>query len=217
MITALVLTALIAHQETEAESRMGMTDRQIVALGMSGFIDKYSEKFGSSTAAMCDASTTYGASIKRINDAALKKKPATLKSFVGSLRPRLSAFRSEIVDIGRSYTGGGTMWNIVYCETVGDVEETIGIFTGLRPNKSKSLKVSDGTKSIDGLDKFMKENAEEIDSYQVSGGGMAEVRESLGLARKQYAEIVKIAAKRPRRESDAIIAFVIDAVRMATE
>lgn len=217
MIAALLLTTLISCQETEAESRMGLTDRQIVALGQMEFINRYSEKFGSSTAAMCDASNTYGASIKRVNDGILNKKPATTKTFVASLRPRLSAFRTEIIDIGRAYTGGGTMWNIVYCETVGDVEETVAIFTGVRKNASKSLRVSDGAKAIDGLAKFMKSNAEEIDSYKQSGGGMAEVRESLATARKQYVEIVKIAAKRPRRESDAIIAFVIDAVRMATE
>lgn len=214
---ATLLCSLLIGSSQEHDSKMGMTDKQIVAMGQQDFVNTYSEKYGSSTAAMCDAEVTYGDAILRINNAALKSKSSTTRTAVTSLRKHMASFRNEMADIGRAFSGGGTMWNIVYSGTTADVEETIALISGVRVNKSKSLKVSDGTKAIDGLAKFAKENEAEYETYKDSGGGKAEVNSSLAIARKEYAQIVKIAAKRPRRESDAIIAFVIDGVRLAKE
>ncbi len=216
MLATLICSLLLGSVQ-EHDSKMGMTDKQIVARGQQDFVNNYSEKYGSSTAAMCDAEVTYGDAILRVNNLALKGKSAATRATVTSLRKHMETFRNEMADIGRAFSGGGTMWNIVYSGTTADVEETIAIISGVRANKAKSLKVSDGTKAINALAKYAKDNEAEFETYQDSGGGKAEVNSSLATARKEYALIVKLAAKRPRRESDAIIAFVIDGVRLARE
>jgi len=221
MIAAAILTSLLLTQvgleRTGPEGKLGLSDKQIVALGQQAFVDKFSEKFGSSTMAMVDGFEVYASVVKGMNDKVFLKKPAATLKTVGSLRTRLARFRTEMCDIGRTVTGGGTLWNITYSETRADVEDTLAIWTGVRSVKPKARVVSDGTKSLDRIAALAKEYEQSIEELKESGGGIAEVNSSLRLARAEYSEIVKLAAKLPRRESDAILGFCVDAAQIAID
>jgi len=212
MLRTLLLATLLFSQ-TESPT-LGMTDEQVFRLGGVEFVNRYSEKFGSSTAAMCDGWETYAKAARRLNDAALRKKPAALQSAVKALRSHLGTFRNEMCDIGRAFSGGGTIWNIAYSETAADVEDTVSLLSQLRMAKLKPLKVSAGTQAMSRVEAVAKENAKDIDSYKASGGGMDEVRSSLKSARAEYAKIVKIAAKLNRAQSDAVLAFCVEAAQV---
>lgn len=215
LLIATLLLSQVSLERTGPEGKMGLTDRQILALGQQGFVDKYSLKFGSSTAAMVDAFEIYGGAVKRLNDQVfLRKSPETLK-LVGSLRVRLGRFRNELCDVGRALTGGGTMWNITYSETRADVEEMLAIKSGVIKKTPPKRVVSDVTRALDSLAKAAKNLHDDVESMKESGGGMAEIESSLKVARAEFAEIVKLAAKLPRRESDAILEFCVAAVRIA--
>lgn len=216
LIATLLLTQ-VGLERTGPEGKMGMTDRQILTLGQQGFVDKYSVKFGSSTADMVDAFEIYADAVKRLNDQVFTKQPAATRIVVGTLRVRLANFRNEMCDVGRALSGGGTMWHITYSETRADVEEALAVKSGVIKKAPPRRVVSDVTKALDQLAKDTRANREEVESMKESGGGMNEIESSLKLARKEYAEIVKIAAKLPRKESDAILQFCVAAVRVASE
>lgn len=209
---ASVLIVVLA--QSDIEGRMGLSDRQIMNLGSVEFVNRYSEKFGSSTAAMTGAFETYGLAVKRLNEAAFTKKPSATRAAVKSLRTRMADFRNEMCTIGSAFSGGGTMWNITYSETLGDVEDALTYLSGVRTTKPKSFVVSDVTKVISQVEKQIKTHAEDLEIVKESGGGTKQANASLKLARTAFSEIVKIAAKRPRRESDAILDFCVNAARI---
>lgn len=213
MIQALILTALLVGQ-TSSEDRLGLTDRQILNLGAAKFVDRYSEKNGSSTAAMSGAIEVYGLAIRRLNTAALLEKPSSTRKAALDLRVRMTAFRSEMCDVGSAFSGGGTMWNIVYNETLAEVEEALTVWSGLRSTKPKSRVVSDVTKALGAVERSASKHRSDIETMKESGGGMAEVTSSLKKARAQYTEIVKLLAKRSRRESDAVLDFCVRAANI---
>jgi hypothetical protein len=215
LLVATLLLAQVGLERTGVEGKMGLSDRQILALGQQGFVNKFSEKFGSSTAAMVDAFEIYGGAVKRLNDQVfLRKSPETLK-VVGSLRVRLGRFRNEMCDVGRALSGGGTMWNITYSETRADVEETLAIKSGVIKKTPPKRVVSEVTRAMDALAAAARERRDDVESMKESGGGMAEIESSFKIARAEFAEIVKLAAKLPRKESDAMLEFCLAAIRIA--
>lgn len=193
---------------------MGLSDKQIVAMGEIAFVNKYTDKYGGSTFDMAVAERLYGETVAKVNDKALKHRPAEIRAMVKTLRPAMRAYFGEMVDIGRASSGGGSIWTVIGAGATADVEETIAIFSGVRKNNSKAHVVSDAVKSLNDLAKTLEETAPEIDAYKESGGGMAEVRSSLKSARTQFADIIRIAANRPRRQSDAIIEFCLHATKV---
>lgn len=215
MIQTLLLATLLSFPQ-KPDDRMEMTDKQILQLGGVEFVNKFSDKFGSSTAAMVDGWEAYGAAIRRLNDAGFKNKPAATQQVVKTLRTRMADFRNEMCDVGRAFSGGGTIWNITYSETPADVEDALTFWSGVVKKTPKKRVVSDVTKWMAKVEKIAKDNAKGIDSVKASGGGMAELNSSLKIAKRQYAEIVKIAAKRSRRESDALLGFCFDAANIPT-
>jgi hypothetical protein len=152
-----------------------------------------------------------------MNDAVFKKKSAGTRATVKSLRTRLANFRNEMCDIGSAVTGGGTLWNITYAESTADVEDMFTLWTGVRNTKPKARVVSDVTKAMLVVENKAKEIADSINELSFSGGGMKEVNSSLKAARAEFAEIVKLAAKRSRRESDAVLGYCVDAVQVAID
>jgi len=217
VLIATLLLSQVGLDRTGPEGKMGMTDRQILALGQQGFVGKYSVKFGSSTADMVDAFEIYADAVKRLNDKVFVMSSADTRKVVGSLRVRLGRFRNELCDVGRALTGGGTMWNITYSETRADVEEALAIKSGVIKKTPPRRVVSDVMKAFDRLAKEARARREDVENMKESGGGMAEIERSLKLARAEFGEIVKLAAKLPRRESDAILEFCVGAIGIATE
>lgn len=220
LVQALVASLLLTQvglERTGQEGKLGLTDRQILALGQEAFVNKFTDKFGGSTMAMVDGFEIYGQAVKSMNDQVFLKSSASRLKTIGSLRTRMTRFRTEMCDIGRTVTGGGTLWNITYSETRADVEETLAIFSGVLQVQPRNRVVSDVTKALDRIGVLAKEHEEGIELVKESGGGIHEVNTSLKLARTEYAELVKLAAKLPRRESDAVLGFCLDAAQIAID
>jgi hypothetical protein len=214
MVAHLIVTALLAFQAGNS-SKLGHTDKQIAAMGEAKWVNYYTDKVGGSTADMCDAEVVYGGAIFRLNQAALKKKPEATRAAVEKLRKHMASYRMALIDVGRSLTGGGTMWNPIYASDQADIEESIAIISGVRTAKPKPRRVSNVTTALKDITDLTEKSASDIESYKQSGASMTDVRDSLTTARKEFRTIADILAKRPRRESDAILGFCIDCVSTA--
>lgn len=211
MISLLAAIAILSPQD---DPKMGLKDKQILELGFSRFVNRFSVKFGSSTAAMVDACETYGDAIKRLNDNHLKSKPQSLTFTVAKLRALMKSFRNELCDIGRAFSGGGTIWNISYSETNAYVEESIAAMIGVRQTKAPKMVTSEVTATLDKVAKVSEDNKEDIESYKDSGGGMEEVNESLAKARKNFTGIANVLKTMPRTQSDTILGFCKQAAQI---
>ena len=128
------------------DDKLGLTDKQILDLGAQDFVNRYTDKHGPSTAAMSGAFQTYGEAIKRLNDVVFDKKPKAARTLLNTLRTLMTEYRNDMCSIGRVFTGGGTMWNITYSETLGDVEDALTYISGVRNGALAPRVVSDTTK-----------------------------------------------------------------------
>ncbi|HMS54836.1 MAG TPA: hypothetical protein PKA27_05505, partial [Fimbriimonadaceae bacterium] len=149
----------------------------------------------------------YGDAIKRLNDKAMAKTPQSTVFKIAKLRALMKSFRNEFCDIGRAFSGGGTIWNISYSETNANVEESIAALLGVKKPSAPKQVTSDVKKVIDKVETVAKENEADIESYKDSGGGMAEVKSSLEAARKNFTGISNVLSAMPRKDSDTVLAF----------
>ena len=104
---------------------LGKSPEQIVAMGRSKWYKAYTDKYGESTAAMCDAENTYGDALKNLNDRALKRLPAPRRAFLESTRYHCQQIALRGHEVGYALTGGGTIWHPIFSGIRANVEELI--------------------------------------------------------------------------------------------
>jgi len=128
LVVLALLPALCAAQAQH--DWLGLAPAQVEQLGRAKFMDEFSTKHGSSTAAMCDAEVSYGAALRSLNDDWVARRAPKHAGIVTNLRPLTERYYVLTTDLGFAFSGGGTMWNPVYAGIPADVEEVSGQILG---------------------------------------------------------------------------------------
>jgi hypothetical protein len=104
----------------------GKTPAQIVAMGFDKWYDFYIKKVGSETTmSMSYSSMIYGDALGRVNDSRLAKLPVERRKMILGMRQPMIDYRNACIEIGRSRSGGGTLWNLVGASTWMETEEVV--------------------------------------------------------------------------------------------
>ena len=104
---------------------LGKSPEQIVAMGRDKWFAAYTKKHGESTAAMCDAETTFGDALRNLNDRALRRVPASRRAFLESARYHCTQVALRAHEVGYAVTGGGTIWHPIFAGIKPNVEQLI--------------------------------------------------------------------------------------------
>lgn len=147
MLATVASFLLLSTQDVTEQDLHGKTLAEIVEMGREGWYEFYTSKEGGeSTQSMSFAEYYYGSALKAENDKLfdpLSEKGKTIAFF----RVNMQDFRTKCIDVGRAYTGGGTMWNIVYSATTSDTEEVIRYWLTGKEAPKKAGKVISATQA----------------------------------------------------------------------
>lgn len=191
-----VIAFLVLSQDLK--ETYGKTNAQILAMGRSGWIDFYTgREGGATTMAMAGAESLYGDALGWRNDKFGKAK-------IGKLRVLLQATARDSCEVGTAVTGGGTMWNIIGASLMTDGEETLYSVLSGKGTGPKHV-VSDMEKAFTRLKKDLQDSDSTPEMKKMG-------RDSVVLLRKDLNRVIEEAARRPRRQSDALLEFCIKAM-----
>jgi hypothetical protein len=185
-------------------------DSLILKLGRAKWFDHYTSKEGSSTAAMVDAESMFGAALKRKNDRVLASRSSSTRATVKKLRPLLTDYRNSMIDLGYAASGGGTMWNPVWGGTMADAEEVVEFLLARSPKPTPKRVVSDVTKAFTKLDGQLA-----AVEFGVSEGMTK--RDAMGHLAKVKAgsnRIILVAKTLPRAQSDCLLNYCLDQIKL---
>lgn len=185
MVSTFVLSCLFAApgkiQDPTSEDLYGKTAAEIVRMGHDKWYEFYVDKSGGeSTMSMSFAESYFGWALKTENDKTLYKMDMNVQDRVNFYRLNMSEFEHLGVDMGRAYTGGGTLWNPVYSSIQTRVEETVAVMMGGK-TKEKSYAQADVWAALKEARQDLKASEAEIrDGEQYSRIKYAEVEAGLG-------------------------------------
>lgn len=122
----LVLAVLMTGQsEPTLTERHGKSAAEIESMGRAGWYRFYTEKEGGETTmSMTFAESYFGWALRTENNRRMNRAGASAET-VAFFRANMKEFKHRSIDVGRAYSGGGSMWNTVYAGTEADVEEVV--------------------------------------------------------------------------------------------
>lgn len=195
ILPALALLAVQEGTETKDKSYA-----QILAMGRSKWHDFFVGRDAGATPAEAGAEGTYADALSWRTDRL--RKPGT-----AALRKAIHDVESDALGVGTAMSGGGTMWTIVGASLYADGEETLYAVLTKRTRAPRRV-VSDVDRAYAGL-------KTELAKAKPEGGFAARGAESLSDLRKDLDALVARAARRPRKESDALLDHALRALRAA--
>lgn len=184
----------------------GKSYAQILAMGETRWMAFQSNKAGSSTADISEGLMVYRDALQWRNDRLAAHAPAPLRREVAELRPLLTRFTDSMILVRMFPTGGGSMWSNIHASVLTDSEDTLYHVLGGPGSKSKPRGTGEVLRMLSACEREVEAHRHEAwnseDTY-------ASARKSLGEARSAAASIFKIAAKLPRKRSDAVLDFCV--------
>ncbi len=122
MTALLVLSMIQIAQSVEEADLMGMTPRQVVALGAEAWAERHGERNGWSTLAMSDSAHTFGLCRERVNNEDMAGRPG-LRAWADQVRTPMTKGAEACLEAQSIVAGGGTMWNLFYAGLLDSREE----------------------------------------------------------------------------------------------
>lgn len=166
-----MVLALILLQQWSKADCLGKTPEQVVKMGHQAFSDAYSVKYGSSTAAMCDAETLFGDALHITNNKLAKKLPASKRAWYDALRKGCRDLMSSAVDSGYALSGGGTIWAIIGAGVYPKTEEMI--HDSLTKKPLPGVRIRSLESRYAELDQVIKDHASEMTPESLSAAKKA--------------------------------------------
>lgn len=198
----------------DAQGTYGKTEAQILKMGWGKWSDFYQANAGSSTVAMVDANGIYATCLQHRNDNLLKQRSHSGQiQSVKELRDLMGSYGAHAVDMAENRAEGGTIWHIYYAGIGCEVETVIHGYLGGKEPKAKRAYPSDVEAQ---LDKLAKLNKKEADDKTMTEFKPADAEASLVGMRSDFAKLLDIAKRLPRKDSDRVIAFCLEYAKTAT-
>lgn len=171
-------------------------------MGFNRWYSFYTKLEGETTVGMSGALVLYANAVADQTDHELKRLGPKALARGKRIRALLYKYMRAGVDVGTSFTGGGTIWQLNGASYAMDLEKAVAKLTTPSP-KGASRVVSDVTKQFPLLRKRL--NASEAgDSYRAGG------LESLKQMEATFSEIAAEAKSLTRKQSDAILDYCRD-------
>lgn len=197
------------------EDTFGKTEAQILTMGRAKWNEfTSSQPGGSSTAGMCMTEAAFGLALRRSNDRFIVKLAPARRKQIADLRQPMAKFNEACIMIGSTFSGGGTMWHPVHAGIQADVEEIVQAFVKRGSKPAPKRVASDISKELDKLSVVLKQNQSELDDFKGSGFGFEVGMKALREARAEFAKIVAIAKGMPRAESDRLLQYCLDCLKV---
>lgn len=192
---------------------LGRSQTDIIKMGRVKWLKIYEKEAGLSNQAMIAAQGSWAEAEEPENDRLAKALGPKGTSFFKELRSDLFDYSSNVVEVGRALSGGGTMWQLITAIQAADREDAIyAVLTKKRVGKL--VVVSKVTKQLDKLEKLLKEGKGDL---QPEYGSYSKPVGELKLARAAYGRVVKRAAKLTTSGSNAVLGFCSDVVANSLE
>ncbi|MBS1724500.1 MAG: hypothetical protein JSS66_16275 [Armatimonadetes bacterium] len=127
VFTSIALLLSLVGQQFTNEDRFGKSVDQMLAMGRTKWHEWYTDgsRGGLSTAGETFAEMTFADGLKQRNAAWRATATAPVQRLVDRLDKDFASTLANCVDVGRAFTGGGTMWNPISAGCAADVEEAI--------------------------------------------------------------------------------------------
>lgn len=198
LVLALLAATTLGHAQDLTETH-GKTNRQILAMGYNKWYAFYTKLEGESTMGMSNALGLYAAAVADRTNHELARLGPKAAAQGKRLRKLLYEYMHAGVDLGSSFTGGGTIWHLNGASYAMDLEDAVAKLTTPTP-KAPPRVVSDVTKQFPILRKRL--NGPDIQSdYRKEG------LESLERMEATFPKIVAEAKSLTRKQSDAVLEY----------
>jgi hypothetical protein len=210
LLTLVMLGTLAVAQPIPADVRYGKSEAQMLEMGREKWFDFYCSQAGHSTAAMADAERYYAQALRNRNAKLIANRPTVQKQRIEALRKHMETFAFHMVDVGRSFSGGGTIWVNIAAGAPVDIEEVVYGLMGGKVGPAPKRVVSDVTKRLDAVSVQMNVYKSDLEDFKDSGMGYNFAKSALLKARQEFEKIRQIAAKLERRHSDFVLEYCAD-------
>lgn len=201
-------------QTDEKIDTLGKSDAEILRMGGAKWSDYYTSKTNRSTAAYNEAWELYGDLASKRNAKEIGRLSPQKQKPLKLLDTLLANYSSDIVDVARGISGGGTMWNTAAYSGIADAEVTI--YFVLHPGQIKAHGhpvVSQVEKQLDKLPVLI----DKIDYSPPDTPSKSDLKKQVAQAKVLYRRITAIAANFPRNASDQILGFCLDQADTAVQ
>lgn len=208
MISTLLTSVLISHQNfdrIDPAETYGKTAREIVKMGHEKWFDFYTnaEEGGQSTMGMSYANMYFSTAMRQVNNERMAGNEK-LEDKSTYLRKNLNQFHHNIIEVGRAFTGGGTLWNLASSSVQINTEITIlHLIEQTEPKKARSQ--AEVWKMIGETEKNLDEMKSEISNY-------TEVQRALANSKFIFTDAMKQISAWPSKERKAVITAFHNAV-----
>jgi len=213
LVAFIALVAALGSAQDLKETH-GKTNAQIIAMGYDKWYGFYTKLEGESTMGMSSAAVLYASALAWQNDGIIAKQAPVKQSQSKKLRELFGKFADDMANLGKTFTGGGTMWTVIGAGFQVDVEETLYALLGGHAKAAPHLVVSKVDKELESVRKELVGMGDK-DFYGVYTRD--EAMKSLSDAKQVYQELVKFAKYRSRADSDRILGFCLDRVNDARQ
>jgi hypothetical protein len=129
---------VLGFQSLQEADLLGLTPRQVVALGSEKWSEKHGDAHGYSTMAMADMSQTFGLCMEEVNNQDFPVNPKA-RAVADRLRPLMSEGAFAIHEALAITSGGGSMWRLFNASVLTAREEAL---TSLLKPRTLNHKVS---------------------------------------------------------------------------
>lgn len=126
---------VLGFQSLSEADLLGLTPREVVAMGSEKWSEKHGEAHGFSTLAMADMSQTFGLCMEEVNNQDMAGHPKA-RATADRLRPLMSEGAFAMHEALAITTGGGSMWRLFNASVLTGREEALTSL--LRPRVIKS-------------------------------------------------------------------------------
>lgn len=138
-LIAIFASSPIFQDTPTKEDLHGKSAEQIVKMGHEKWYDFYIGREGESTMSMSFCETYYGWAMRTVNNKTVFSQSMDEQNRITHLRDNMEKFAYSCIEVGRAYSGGGTLWNPVYAGVVGDVEEAVAVYLDLTKDKKSAI------------------------------------------------------------------------------
>ncbi len=91
---------------------LGLSAREVVALGYDAWSSKYVTKFGESTGVISSGNESFAYALRMVNDEAARSKPG-MPEVMARLRPQFTRAADAAIQAQATASGGGSYWAVV--------------------------------------------------------------------------------------------------------
>jgi hypothetical protein len=167
-IAVALLLALPSHPvSSKDDDTYGKSEAQILSMGRTAWYDFYTHKAGESTYAMSNAYGIYGDLAEKRNQRALTSGKYPHSDRVNRISKLLIEFGSEMVSLGSSITGGGTMWGPIGSSTYAQAQDvTYDLLTGKYAHAEPQGDLKQVSKLLSQVPKLLYDNQEILTEAQ---------------------------------------------------